>query len=213
MSEFSGKIITKPRQDLLEMIKDMKAQSQAAVEAQKKLGDSIAALAIATAKLISLQESASQRHAHFAVEKAIEKRVDGNENKSDISDENKSDIGEEEDKKETTNEENSAQDEKEQKLKLKERLEFEASMTGDEKSDQKSDRKSQAQDLEKKGENEDAINQYNQALEICPLCYSEDWSILMANKAAALIKMSFARRGTGTDNWHPVVDWGKRPRV
>merc|ERR1719412_2025896 len=106
--------------------------------------------------------------------------VDWNENKSDIS---------EEDKEETTNE-NSAQDEKEQKL--KERLEFEASMTEDEKSD----RKSQAQELKKKGnefylagENENAINQYNQGLEICPLCFSEDRSILMANKAAALIKM------------------------
>ena len=62
--------------------------------------------------------------------------------------------------------------------------------------DEKSDRKSQAQDLKKQGnefylagENEAAINQYNQALEICPLCFSEDRSILMANKAAALIKM------------------------
>ena len=62
--------------------------------------------------------------------------------------------------------------------------------------DEKSDRKSQAQELKKKGnqfylagENEDAINQYNQGLEICPLCFSEDRSILMANKAAALIKM------------------------
>ena len=62
--------------------------------------------------------------------------------------------------------------------------------------DEKSDRKSQAQELKKKGnqfylagENEDAINQYNQGLEICPLCFSEDRSILMANKAAAMIKM------------------------
>merc|ERR1712088_992591 len=62
--------------------------------------------------------------------------------------------------------------------------------------DEKSDRKSQAQDLKKKGnefylagENENAINQYNQGLEICPLCFSEDRSILMANKAAAMIKM------------------------
>ena len=61
-----------------------------------------------------------------------------------------------------------------QEQKLKERLKFEASMTEDEKSD----RKSQAQDLKKKGnefylagENEDAINHYNQALEMCPLCF------------------------------------------
>ena len=62
--------------------------------------------------------------------------------------------------------------------------------------DEKSDRKSHAQDLKKRGngfylasENEDAIIQYNQALEICPLCFSEDRAVLMANKAAVLIKM------------------------
>ena len=73
-----------------------------------------------------------------------------------------------------------------------ERLEFEASMTENEKFD----RKSQAQDLKKKGnsfylagENEEAIKQYEQALEICPLSFKDDLAILMANTASALIKM------------------------
>ena len=73
-----------------------------------------------------------------------------------------------------------------------ERLEFEASMTENEKSD----RKSQAQDLKKignslylAGQNEEAIKQYEHALEICPLSFKDDLAILMANTASALIKM------------------------
>ena len=62
--------------------------------------------------------------------------------------------------------------------------------------EEKSDRKSHAQDLKKNGnsfyqagENKEAINQYNLALEVCPLCFTEDRAILMANKAVVLIKM------------------------
>ena len=62
--------------------------------------------------------------------------------------------------------------------------------------EEKATKKSEAQDLKKKGnefylagENEEAIREYNHALELCPLCFKEDRSILMANKAAALIKM------------------------
>ena len=62
--------------------------------------------------------------------------------------------------------------------------------------EEKSDRKSHAQDLKKNGnsfyqagENDEAVKQYNRALEVCPLSFTEDRAILMANKAAALIKM------------------------
>lgn len=39
------------------------------------------------------------------------------------------------------------------------------------------------------GENLEAIKKYDQALETCPLLYKEDRAILLANKAAASIKM------------------------
>ena len=71
MSEFTGKIITKPqtRQDLQELIKDLEAQGQAAAEAQKKLEDSVAASAIA---LQALQESLSKAAALIKMEQKVE---------------------------------------------------------------------------------------------------------------------------------------------
>ena len=71
MSEFTGKIITKPqtRQDLQELIKDLEARGQAAAEAQKKLEDSVAASAIA---LQALQESLSKAAALIKMEQKVE---------------------------------------------------------------------------------------------------------------------------------------------
>ena len=61
--------------------------------------------------------------------------------------------------------------------------------------EEKSAKKSQALDLKKQGnefylagDNLEAIRVYDEALEICPLCFKEDRAILLSNKAAALIK-------------------------
>ena len=39
------------------------------------------------------------------------------------------------------------------------------------------------------GDNTEAVKKYDEALEICPLCFKEDRAILLANTAAARLKM------------------------
>jgi len=84
----------------------------------------------------------------------------------------------------------SIQDLKEQKL--KERIETEEKLSEDEKLSLKKealDFKKIGNDLYLAGENVEAVKNYDQALTICPLCYKEDRAILLANKAAASLKM------------------------
>merc|ERR1711935_537154 len=84
----------------------------------------------------------------------------------------------------------SIQDLKEQKL--KERIESEAKLSDEEKSEKKKealDLKKTGNELYLAGENIEAVKNYDQALDICPLSFKEDRAILLSNKAAASLKM------------------------
>jgi len=84
----------------------------------------------------------------------------------------------------------SIQDFKEQKL--KERIESEAKLSDEEISEKKKealDLKKTGNELYLAGENIEAVKNYDQALDICPLSFKEDRAILLSNKAAASLKM------------------------
>merc|ERR1711971_1006887 len=84
----------------------------------------------------------------------------------------------------------SIQDLKDQKL--KERIELEEKLSEEEKLNRKKealDFKKTGNELYLAGENVEAVQNYNQALDICPLSFKEDRAILLSNKAAASLKM------------------------
>lgn len=100
----------------------------------------------------------------------------------------KSEPGDDEEEDKLT--EASIEDIKEQKL--KERLELEDKMSPEDKEKNRTE----AQELKKSGNdfylsgaNNEAIEKYDQALDLCPLQFKQDRSILYANKAACLLKL------------------------
>jgi len=89
----------------------------------------------------------------------------------------------------------SIQDLKDQKL--KERIELEEKLSEEERLNRKEealDFKKIGNDLYLAGENVEAAQNYDQALDICPLCYKEDRAILLSNKAAANLKMGLQEK-------------------
>jgi len=76
--------------------------------------------------------------------------------------------------------------------KLKERIELEAKLSEEEKLEKKKgalDLKKTGNELYLSGDNLEAVKTYDQALDMCPLCFKEDRAILLSNKAAASLKM------------------------
>ena len=84
----------------------------------------------------------------------------------------------------------SKSDQKEQELQA--RIEREGKLSQDEKTEFKSqavELKKAGNELYLSGANTEAIEKYNEALDTCPLDFKEDRSMLLSNKAAALIKL------------------------
>ena len=84
----------------------------------------------------------------------------------------------------------SKSDQKEQELQA--RIEREGKLSQDEKTELKSqavELKKAGNELYLSGANTEAIEKYNEALDTCPLDFKEDRSMLLSNKAAALIKL------------------------
>ena len=81
-------------------------------------------------------------------------------------------------------------DQKEQEL--KERIEREDKLSDEEKTELKNQAvalKKTGNELYLAGDNTEAIDKYDQALNTCPLVFKEDRAMLLSNKAAALLKL------------------------